>query len=150
MFRTFDGTFWVGTLFVAVALGIVIATMRSVDIPILGTGRLALLAVGLVGLAACTTVGNVTAPGGPSEFVDITRPTGAVGAAFGIAAMAIVVLGLIGIEPVFRPLAGLVPTAVAAGEGATQRLAIVALGVIIALKWLVGLALTTVHVLRPG
>jgi hypothetical protein len=150
MFRTFDGTFWIGTLFVALALGIVVATMRSVEIPVLGSGRLALLAVGLLGLAACMTVGNVSAPGGASEFIDWTRPTGAFGAAFGLAAMAIVVVGLIGFEPVFRPVAQFVPAAVAAGEGATQRLAIVALGAIIAVKWLLGIALTTFHVLRPA
>jgi hypothetical protein len=150
MFRTFDGTFWIGSLLVGLALAIVVATMRSVEVPILGNGRLALLAVGLLGLAACTTVGSMTTPGEASQFVDWSRPTSVFGLAMGLLATAILIVGLIGIEPVFRPLAQMVPAAVATGEGAAQRLAIVALGAIIAAKWIVGIALTTVHVLRPG
>ncbi len=150
MFRSFDGTFWAGTLLVVLALGIVAATLRSVDLPILGSGRLALLAVGLLGLAACTVVGSGTEPGQASQFVDWSHPTSAFGAALGLAAMAILVVGLIGFEPVLRPLAQLVPTAVASGEGAAQRLAIVALGAIILAKWVIGIALTGIHILRIG
>jgi hypothetical protein len=150
MFRAFDGTFWLGTLLVGAALAIVAATFRSQDLPVIGNGRLALLAVGLLGLGACTVVGSGSGPREAAAFVDFTRPASAFGATLGFAAMAVLVIGLIGFEPVFSPLAQIVPTAVATGEGAAQRLAIVALGGIIALKWAVGIVLTTIHVLRLG
>jgi hypothetical protein len=148
MLRAFDGSFWAGTAFVAVALAIVAAVATSTPVPVLGSGRLALLAVGALGLAACMSVGSGTAVVDGKTVFDVTAPATLVGTAFGLLSFAIVVVGLIGFEPILRPVGQFLPGAVATGEGAVQRIAIVALGGVIAAKWLIGLALTTLHVLK--
>jgi hypothetical protein len=150
MFRAFDGTFWLGTVLVALALAIVLATLRSVEIPVLGSGRLALLVVGALGLAACMTVGSGTTVVDGRTVFDMSSPVTLVGTAFGLLAFALVVAGLIGLEPILRPVGQFLPGAVATGEGAVQRIAIVMLGGLIAAKWLIGFALTTFHLLRVG
>jgi hypothetical protein len=146
MLRAFDGPFWLGTVLVGLALAIVVATIASISIPVLGTGRLALLAVGGIGLAACMANGvNITDSMGK---LDTGSPTWIFGAGLGILAFAIVLVGLVGVEPILRPVGQLLPGSVASGEGAEQRIAIVALGALIALKWVIGVAVTTLHVLK--
>lgn len=146
MLRAFDGPFWVGTAFVGLALAIVYATVASISIPVLGSGRLALLAVGGLGLAACTVAGsNITDASGK---LDVSSPTWIFGLVLGIVAFGLVVVGLVGFEPILRPIGQLLPGSIASGEGAEQRVAIVALGGLVALKWVIGVALTTLHVLK--
>jgi hypothetical protein len=146
MLRAFDGPFWLGTVLVGLALAIVVATVASISIPIIGTGRLALLAVGALGFGACMVAGsNLTDATGK---LDMTSPTWIFGAGLGILAFGLVLIGLVGFEPVLRPVGQLLPTSVATGEGATERIAIAALGALIALKWVIGLAVTTLHVLK--
>lgn len=150
MLREFDGSFWAGTALVALALAIVAAVATSTPIPVLGSGRLALLAVGGLGLAACMAVGSGTTVVDGKTVFDVTAPVTFVGMVFGLVAFALVVVGLVGFEPILRPVGQLLPGAIAGGEGGVQRVAIVALGVLIATKWLIGLVLTTAHVLKLG
>ena len=146
MLRAFDGPFWLGTALTGLALAIVVATVASISIPIIGSGRLAVLVVGALGLAACMVAGsNITDAAGK---LDTSSPTWIFGAGLGILAFALVLVGLIGFEPILRPVGQLLPASLASGEGATQRIAIVALGALIALKWVIGVALTTLHVLK--
>ena len=148
MLREFDGSFWAGTALVAVALAIVAAVATSTPVPVLGSGRLALVAVGALGLAACMSIGSGTTVVDGKTVFDVTSPVTLVGTAFGLVAFGLVLVGLLGFEPILRPVGQLLPGAVATGEGAVQRIAIVALGVLIATKWVIGLVLTTLHVLK--
>jgi hypothetical protein len=144
MARAFDGSFLVGAGFVLGSLGLAWAALSNPALPIIGSGRGALLAVGLIGLAGCSVGGLPHTP-----VVDWGHPVVILGSALGIAALAIIVAGLLGWEAVLRPVAQVLPGTMAR-SASTEQLAIMALAGVIALKWLIGIAWTAVAVASPG
>ncbi|HEU4672276.1 MAG TPA: hypothetical protein VFS32_05190 [Candidatus Limnocylindrales bacterium] len=140
MVRLFDGTFLAGTALVVVALAVAAAAVARADIPIVGNGAGALLLVAVVGMAACMVGGISQAP-----TVGWTAPSIMAGTALGLLAIAIVAAGLLGWAAVFQPIAGLLPSA----EPAVMsiRAATVVLAALIAVKWLVAVAMA---VLAPA
>jgi hypothetical protein len=144
MARAFDGSFFIGAGFVLGSLGLAWAALSNPALPIIGSGRGALLAVGLIGLAGCT-VGGLP----HTTVVDWSHPMIVVGTALGIAALAIILAGLLGWDAVLRPVAQLVPGGLVRSPS-TEQLAIIALAGVIALKWLISTAWTAVEVASPG
>lgn len=140
MVRFLDGTFLAGTALVLIALVIGAAAVTRADIPIVGNGAGALLLVAVVGMAACAVGGISQAP-----TLGWTAPSILLGAALGLLALAIVAAGLLGWSAVLQPIAGLLP----AGEASAMpvRAATVALAALIAVKWLVAVAMA---VLAPA
>jgi len=144
MTRAFDGSFFVGAGFVLGSLGLAWGALSNPALPVIGSGRGALLAVGLIGLAGCTVGGLPHTP-----VVDWGHPMIMLGTALGIAALAIILAGLLGWDAVLRPVAQVVPGSLV-GSASTEQLAIVALAGVIALKWLIGTVWTAVQVAAPG
>jgi leucine-zipper of insertion element IS481 len=138
MIKLFDGTFLAGTLLVVLALAIAVLAAVGRDLPWIGTGRGALIAVAVVGMAGCAIGGISQAPA-----IGWTHPVTLIGIVFGIAALTVIAAGLFGWEGVLQPIAGLVPGASGDGSSQTIRTAVVALAGIIAIKWLVAVVLAT-------
>ena len=132
MFKSFDATFLGSTVLVVAALGLAWAAITGTELPVLGSGAALLIAVGIVGLAACAVggVGQVTS-------FDLTDPKMLIGTVLGIAALAIVVAGLVGWAAPFQPLVQLVPGQ--AANASAVQLSALALAIVIAAKWLIGL-----------
>lgn len=136
MVRLFDTTFWFGTLLVGASLLVAVAALSSSTIPIVGTGRGALVAMAILGIAACT-VGGV----GQAPSLGWTSPVTIFGAVTGVLAALVIVAGLAGWAPILEPVAGLMP---GTGPGATidtVRVAIFALAGLVGVKWLVAVGL---------
>jgi hypothetical protein len=132
--RLFDATFMFGTLLVVVALGVAVAAVTRDDLPLIGTGVGALIAVAVIGMAGCAVGGISQAP-----VVGWTSPTIILGIVLGVAALVVVAAGVFGWTGVLQPVAHLVP-----GGGSTltpARTAVLALGALIAVKWLVATAM---------
>jgi hypothetical protein len=141
MVKLFDASFLGGTALVLVALGLAWAAVTRTELPVLGSGGWALVAVGVVGLAACA-VGGI---GAITEF-DLTQPRILIGTVLGVLALLIVVAGLLGWTAPFQPLVQLVP-----GEAATvaaPQLAALALAIVIAAKWVIAVTLGIADQLR--
>lgn len=136
MVRLFDTSFWFGTLLVGAALVVALAALSSTTIPIVGTGRGALLTVAVLGVVACT-VGGV----GQAPSLGWTSPVTIFGAITGMLAALVIVAGLAGWAPILEPVAGLVPGAATGGVTDTVRVAIFALAALVGVKWLVALGL---------
>ncbi|HSW41882.1 MAG TPA: hypothetical protein VLM76_05185 [Patescibacteria group bacterium] len=134
MVRLFDATFMFGTVLVIVALGIAVAAVTRDDLPLVGTGAGALVAVAVIGIAGCAVGGVSQAP-----VAGWTSPTIILGIMLGVAALVVVASGVFGWSGVLQPVAQFVP-----GQAETlapARVAIVALGAIIAVKWLIATAM---------
>lgn len=134
MIKPFDSTFLTSSVLVVVALGLAWAVVARVELPLIGTGIGALLAVGVIGLASCA-IGGI----GTVASFDLTSPQILVGTVLGVVALLVIVAGLIGWTAPFQPLVQLVP-----GQAATlsaAQLATFALAIVIAVKWLIALGL---------
>lgn len=132
--RLFDATFVVGTLLVLVALGIAVAAVTRDDLPLVGAGAGALAAVTVIGMAGCAVGGISQAP-----MAGWTSPTIILGIALGVAALVVVAAGMFGWAGLLQPFAQLLPAP--AGTFTPARTAIVILGVLIAVKWLIASAM---------
>ncbi len=137
--RLFDSTFVLGTVLVLLALGIAIAAALRADLPVVGTGVGALIAVAVIGMAGCAVGGISQAPA-----VGWATPPIVVGIVLGTVALVVTAAGVFGWNGVLQPVAQLV-----AGPSETvapARAAIVALGALIAVKWVIA----TVMAARAG
>jgi len=139
--KLFDATFFGGTVLTLLALALAWAAVTRTQLPILGTGAGVLMAMGVVGLAACAVggIGTVT------EF-DLTQPRILIGTVLGIVALLIVVAGLLGWTAPFQPLVQLVPGETAAVTAV--QLATLALAILIAAKWAIAFGLDLAAQLR--
>ncbi|HJW22042.1 MAG TPA: hypothetical protein VJ506_06410 [Candidatus Limnocylindrales bacterium] len=135
--------FILGTAGVVVTLWLAWLALTSDSVPIVGSVRGALIAIAIVGMAACA-VGGI----GQAPIIGWTHPITIIGIVAGVLALALIGAGLFGWDALVRPAAGVVPigTTVVA---TTERLAIGLLAGLIAVKWVVGIALALVT-LRNG
>ncbi len=134
MVKLFDTTFMLGTVLVLVALGVAVAAVTRDDVPLVGTGVGALIAVAVVGMAGCAVGGISQAP-----VAGWTAPTILLGSVLGAVALVVVAAGVFGWTGVLEPVAQLVPGQ--DGTVAPARVAIVALGALIAVKWVIATAM---------
>jgi hypothetical protein len=137
MVRLFDATYLLGTLLVLIALAVAFAAVTRDDLPLVGTGVGALLAVAVIGMAGCAVGGISQAPS-----VGWTTPTIVVGVVLGAIALLVVAAGVFGWAGVLEPIARFVPGQSVALTAA--RSATFALGVLIALKWVIATGMAAV------
>ena len=104
--------------------------------PIIGSGRLALVAVAVLGLASCMVAGIGQAP-----TIGWTHPAVIVGSLLGVLALIVIVAGLADWSGVVRPVGGVVASVTGAAEVTTVQAAIAALSAIVLVKWFVGIVL---------
>jgi len=137
MLRLGDSTFLLGSLLVLAALAVAAAAIMKVDLPVIGAGAGALIAVAVIGMAGCAVAGISQAP-----TVGWTAPTIIFGTVLGVAALLIIGAGIFGWTPVLEPIGKLVPGQIAPLSPA--QTAIFALAALIAVKWVVaiGMAVT--------
>ena len=134
MAKTFDATFLAGSVLVIAALVVAALALTRDELPLVGTGVGALLAVAAIGMAGCAIGGISQAP-----VVGWTTPTIVLGIVLGVIALVIVAAGAFGWTGMLQPIAQFVP-----GNAATltpARTAVFALAVLIAVKWLIGIAM---------
>jgi hypothetical protein len=81
------------------AAGLVFMILTGRDVPIVGNGAGALLALGLIGIAMCTMSGIGSVQG----TLGWTHPLTIIGSILGVAALLVVVLPLLGVHPSFIP-----------------------------------------------
>jgi hypothetical protein len=134
MVRLFDSTFILGSVLVIGALAIAVAALLKVDLPVIGAGTGALLAVAVIGMAGCAVGGISQAP-----VLGWTAPMVIVGTVLGIAALLVIGAGVFGWAPVLEPMARFVPSQLAPLSGA--QTAILALAALIATKWLIAIGM---------
>jgi hypothetical protein len=134
MVGPFDVSFLTGVALVVLALGVAWGAIANPDLPIVGSGRGALLAVAVLGLAGCSVGGLSQAP-----VLGWSHPYIVLGSILGVVALVVIVSGLFEWDLVLRPVAQLVPGSFAADVSAVQ-LSIVALAGVIVLKALIGVA----------
>lgn len=138
MVRLFDATFFAGTFLVLAALAVAYAVVTRDEVPLIGTGALALVAVAVIGMAGCAVGGISQAPA-----LGWTNPAIVVGLVLGVIGLAIVGAGLLGWNAVLDPVAQFVPGQAA---GLTPiRTATFALAVLIAVKWFVAVGMAVVN-----
>ena len=137
MVKLFDSTYILGSVLVLAAVAIAVAAVTRDELPLIGTGVGALIAVGVVGMAACSVAGIAEAPA-----LGWTAPVIVIGSVLGVAALAIVLAGLLGWTGLLAPVAQLVQSGSTPVPAA--RTATVALAAVIVLKWLVGTAMAVV------
>lgn len=128
-------SFVLGTAGVAVTLWLAWMALTSDSVPVVGTARGALIAIAIIGMAACA-VGGI----GQAPTIGWTHPITLFGIVVGVLALAIAGAGLFGWDALVRPVEGVVP--IGSGVAATtERLAIGVLAGLIAVKWIVGIPL---------
>jgi len=139
MVKLFDSTFVLGSALVIASLVVAALALTRDDVPVIGTGALALAAVAVIGMAGCAVGGISQAP-----TIGWTAPTIIFGTVLGVAALLVIAAGLLGWTTVLDPIARFVPGQ-AAALVTPARTAIFALAVLIGVKWLVaiGMAATT-------
>ncbi len=130
MVRLFDSTFVLGTILVVIALAIAVAAASRANLPLVGTGVGALIAVAVFGMAGCAVAGFSQAPA-----AGWTSPAIVAGIVLGIVALVVVAAGVFGWTSVLQPITELLPSQPDAL--APARAATVALGVLIGAKWLI-------------
>jgi hypothetical protein len=135
MVKLFDTTFLAGSAFVVAALVVAGLALTRDDLPLVGTGVGALLAVAVIGMAGCAVAGVSQAP-----VLGWTAPMVVLGTVLGVAALVIVAAGVFGWSGLLDPIAQLVPGRAAVAL-TPARTAIFALAVLIAVKWLIGIAM---------
>jgi hypothetical protein len=136
--RLFDGTFVAGTVLVILAVALAGAALVRDDLPVVGSGVGALLAVAVLGMAACAVAGISQAPA-----LGWTAPGIVLGIVVGVVALVVVGAGVFGWSAILQPVAGLVPGRTTAP--ADVRVAIFALAGLIGLKWIVGVAMAAAN-----
>lgn len=134
MIGPFDASFLIGIALVALALGVAYGAMANPDLPIVGSGRGALLAVAVLGIAGCSVGGLSQAP-----VLGWSHPYIVAGSALGVVALVVIVSGLLQWDLVLRPVAQVVSGRFAA-EASSVQLAIVALAGVIVVKAVIGVA----------
>ena len=127
--------FVLGTIGVAVTLWLAWMALSNESVPVVGSARGALIAIAIVGLAACAISGIGQAP-----TIGWAHPITIFGIVFGVLALAVVGAGVFGWDALVRPAAGAIPLG-AAVAATTERLAIGVLAALIAVKWIVGIPL---------
>jgi hypothetical protein len=127
-------SFVVGVVLVVLAVGVAYGAMIDPHLPVVGSGRGALLTVAVLGMAGCSVGGLSQAP-----VLGWSHPYIVVGSILGVVALVVIASGLLGSDLVLRPIAQLAPGGFAADLTAVQ-LAIVTLAGVIVLKALVGAA----------
>jgi hypothetical protein len=137
MVKLFDSTFILGSVLVVAALVVAAAAITRDDVPVIGTGLGALLAVAALGMAGCAVAGISQAPGlGWSSLPVI------VGAALGLLAVLIIAAGVFGWSGILAPIAPFVP--VRAAPVAPVTSAIFALAMLIGVKWVIATLLAAI------
>jgi len=131
--KPFDASFFVGLVFVVASIAIAIAAVNGRGLPVFGTGRGALIAVLIVGMSGCAIAGVSQAT--PLGW---THPLIITGSVLGVAALAIIGAGFFGWDALVRPVAALAPGGTLV-NATTEELALVAITVVIALKFLINL-----------
>jgi hypothetical protein len=132
MVRLFDTTFITGSVLVLLALGVAFLALTRNELPVIGTGIGALIAVAVIGMAGCAVAGISQAP-----TLGWTAPTILFGTVLGIVALVIIAAGAFGWTAVLDLIARVVPfQAVTATPVAT---AIFALATLITVKWVVAI-----------
>jgi hypothetical protein len=134
MVKLFDTTFVLGSSLVLAALAVAFLAITRDDLPLIGTGAGALLAVAVIGMAGCAVGGISQAP-----VAGWTSPTIVLGIVLGLAALIVIGAGLFGWEALLQPVARFVP-----GDAATVstvRTAIFALAVLIVVKWAIAVGM---------
>jgi hypothetical protein len=133
----FDFSFFVGLAFVLAAIAVAAVAVGGRALPIVGTGRGALIAVAVIGMTGCAVAGI-----SQTTTFGWTHPVMILGSVLGIVALAVIAAGIFGWDPLVRPVASLVPggTLIAA---TTEQLAIVAIAAMIALKFVINLGFAT-------
>jgi hypothetical protein len=137
MVRLFDSTFLLGSVLVLIALALAVAALMKIDLPVVGAGTGALLAVAVVGMAGCAVGGISQAP-----TLGWTAPTVLLGTVLGIAALVVIGAGVFGWAPVLEPIARLVPSQLA--PLSTAQVATLGLAALIATKWLIAVGMEIV------
>jgi hypothetical protein len=134
MVGPFDASFVVGAALVVLAVAVAVGALVDPDLPLVGSGRGALLAVAVLGMAGCSV-------GGLSRASDLgwSHPFIVVGSVLGVVALVIIVSGLLEWDLVLRPVAQLVSGSLAA-DAPVAQLAIVALAGVVVVKALIGVA----------
>lgn len=134
MVKLFDTAFITGTALVLLALGVAFLAITRGDLPLIGSGVGALLAVAIIGMAGCAVGGISQAPA-----VGWTAPTIVFGTVLGVLALVIVAAGAFGWTAVLEPISRVVPVQAAVATPVTT--AIFALAVLIAVKWVVAVGM---------
>jgi hypothetical protein len=134
MVKLFDTTFLTGSALVLLALGVAFLAITRDQLPIIGTGVGALLAVAAIGIAGCAVGGISQAPA-----LGWTAPTIVFGTVLGLVAILIIAAGVFGWTPVLEPIARFLPAQATAASPVTT--AIFALAVLIAVKWVVAIGM---------
>jgi hypothetical protein len=132
--KLFDSTFMLGSVLVLAALAVAALSLVRDDLPIIGTGVGALLAVALIGVAGCAVAGISQAP-----TIGWTAPTIVLGTILGVVALVIIAAGVFGWSGLLQPIAAFVPGGTIAASPA--RTATFALAVVIAVKWVIGIGM---------
>lgn len=134
MVRLFDATFFAGSVLALLALVLAVAALTRDELPVIGVGSGALVAVAVLGMASC-------AVGGISQATPVgwTNPGIVAGIFVGVIALAIVGAGLAGWTGLTQPVAQLV-----GGQTSTMtpaRAATVLLAGVVLIKWVVAVAM---------
>ena len=129
--------FVLGTAGVAVTLWLAWMALSSDSVPVVGTARGALIAIAIVGMAACAVAGIGQVP---TTAVGWSHPITILGIVIGIVALVVAGAGLFGWDALVRPAAGVIPLG-ATVAATTERLAIGLLAALIVVKWIVGIPL---------
>jgi hypothetical protein len=127
---TFNGSPIAVTVLGALSAVIVVAALTNSSLPFLGTGRGPLIALIVLGLTMCALAG------GFYTQLGATHPATIAGMVLGIASAAIIVSAFAGWTAVLQPVANALGGSV--GAVSMDRAAIVALGGVMAVKWLIG------------
>ena len=132
--------FILGTAGLVVTLWLAWQALTSDTIPIVGSVRGALLAMAIVGMAACA-VGGI----GQAPIIGWAHPLTILGIVAGVVALALIGAGLFGWDAVVRPAAGVVPVAASLAV-TTERLAVGLLASLIVAKWAAGIAVAVLAI----
>ena len=134
--RTFDGPFWLGAALTLATMAIAVGAIVSPSLPVIGNGRGALIAVAVLGLAACMVAGIGQAP-----TIGWTNPAIVAGSVIGVLALVVIVAGF-GVWPgLVQPVGDALTRATGSAALTVEQSAIAALAGIVAVKWVVGLVL---------
>lgn len=128
-------SFLLGSAGVGLVLWLAWNALTGDPVPMVGTARGALIAIVVVGMAACGVAGI-----GQATTIGWTHPITIFGIVVGIVALVISGAGLFGWDGLVRPAADLVPMGTGV-TATTERLAIGLLAGVIAVKWIAGIPL---------
>jgi hypothetical protein len=142
--KSFDASFSTGAVLVFIGLAVAWAALTNPALPVIGSGRGALIAVAVIGMAGCTVGGLPQA-----STVGWTHPVIVLGSILGVAALGIIAAGLFGWDALLRPVAQVMPGNLSA-SASTEQLAIVALAALILMKWGVGVVWAGLRAMTPA